>query len=137
MSPSPSNLVRLTMTRALSGDDCRLLVESVVDYAIFMLDPEGRVTTWNRGAERIHGFAAEEIVGQHFSRFHVPGALAAQQASELLELAEARERLEDEGWRIRKDGAKFWADVIITALREPAGEDRLDAHPGCRCGRRL
>jgi PAS domain S-box-containing protein len=112
------------MARALSGDDCRLLVESVVDYAIFMLDIEGRVATWNRGAERIHGFAVEEIVGQHFSRFCVPGELAARQASEQLALAEARERAEDEGWRLRNDGSKFWANVIVTALRAPTGELR-------------
>ncbi|HEU4582299.1 MAG TPA: PAS domain S-box protein [Polyangiaceae bacterium] len=124
MSPSSSNLVRLNLARALSGDDCRLLVESVVDYAIFMLDPEGRVATWNRGAERIHGFAAEEIIGQHFSTFYAPGDLAVPKVREQLELARGRERLEDEGWRLRQDGSKFWANVIITALRVPTGELR-------------
>jgi PAS domain S-box-containing protein len=112
------------MARTLSGDDCRLLVESVVDYAIFMLDPEGRVATWNRGAERIHGFAAEEIIGQHFSRFQAPADVSARLAFEQLDLAAARERVEDEGWRLRKDGTKLWANVIITALREPTGELR-------------
>ena len=123
MPPSSSNLVRLNMTRALSGDDCRLLVESVVDYAIFMLDTHGCVATWNRGAERIHGFDADEIIGQHFSRLHAPDELP-QKASEQLERAAARDRLEDEGWRVRKDGARFWANIIITALREPTGELR-------------
>jgi PAS domain S-box-containing protein len=99
----------------------RLLVESVRDYAIFMLDVDGRVATWNLGAERIKGYRAEEIVGEHFSRFYPPEDVAAGKPAMELREAAARGRFEDEGWRIRKDGGRFWANVVITALRDAGG----------------
>ena len=117
---SQANIVRLPRT-ALTGDDCRLLIESVIDYAIFMLDVEGRVMTWNPGAERIKGWTAEEIVGQHFSTFFTREDVAAGKPQ--MELAQATKlgRFEDNGWRVRKDGTRFWANVVITALRDPDG----------------
>jgi PAS domain S-box-containing protein len=104
-----------------SEERFRLLVESVRDYAIFMLDPDGRVASWNAGAERIKGYTAGEIVGQHFSRFYPQDKIA--EGFPAYELAEAARvgRFEDEGWRIRKDGSRFWANVVITALRGDDG----------------
>src|SRR6266849_2863211 len=99
----------------------RLLVEGVQDYAIFMLDGAGRVSTWNSGAERIKGYRAEQIVGQHFSRFYPPEAIAEGKPARLLAIAARDGRVEDEGWRMRKDGTRFWADVILTALRDSEG----------------
>jgi len=108
--------------RPLSGaEDFRLLVESVLDYAIFMLDPRGYVLTWNAGAERIKGYKAEEIIGQHFSRFYPSEALQRGHPEYELQVAQAEGRFEEEGWRIRKDGSLFWADVVITALRDKSG----------------
>jgi formate hydrogenlyase transcriptional activator len=100
----------------------RLLVEGASDYAIFMLDPEGRVATWNSGAERIKGYRAEEILGQHFSRFYPREDIERGKPEHELEVASAEGRYEDEGWRIRKDGSRFWANVIITALRGRDGQ---------------
>ena len=88
-----------------SEERFRLLVESVRDYAIFMLDPEGRVLTWNAGAERIKGYRADEIIGQHFSRFYPPEA--GDFPAHELRVAAAEGRFEDEGWRVRKDGSRF------------------------------
>jgi PAS domain S-box-containing protein len=99
----------------------RLLVETVSDYAIFLLDTEGRVVSWNAGAQRIKGYAAAEIVGRHFSLFYTPEERAAERPRELLEHAAREGRIRDEGWRLRRDGSRFWADVVITALRDPAG----------------
>lgn len=105
------------------GDDqFRLLVESVVDYAIFLLDAEGYVRTWNAGAERLKGYRAEEIIGEHFSRFYAPEALARDWPASELTVARRDGRFEDEGWRVRKDGSAFWANVVITALYDQAGE---------------
>ena len=100
----------------------RLLVESVRDYAIFVLDPQGRVATWNAGAERIKGYDASEIIGRHFSVFYPKERIAEGFPQYELEVATRVGRYEDEGWRIRKDGSRFWANVIITALRNSAGE---------------
>lgn len=100
----------------------RLLVESVRDYAIFMLDPEGRVVTWNAGAERFKGYRAHEIIGQHFSRFYPPEALARGLPAHELAMAQATGSFEDEGWRVRQDGSQFWANVVITAMRAPDGQ---------------
>ncbi|MGK3201759.1 PAS domain-containing sensor histidine kinase [Amycolatopsis sp. MEPSY49] len=97
-------------------DRLRLLVRSVQDYAIFLLDPEGRIASWNAGAERIKGWTAEEIIGQHFSVFYPPEDVAAGKPAWELETAAREGRLEDEGWRVRKDGTRFWANVVITAL---------------------
>jgi PAS domain S-box-containing protein len=103
------------------ADLYRLLVDSVRDYAIFALDPAGHVVTWNVGAMRIKGYAPGEIIGKHFSIFYPPQAVAiGHPAYELKEAARVG-RFEDEGWRVRKDGSLFWANVVITALRDPQG----------------
>ncbi|HEY2405438.1 MAG TPA: ATP-binding protein [Polyangiaceae bacterium] len=111
----------LTAAGSLSWDSFRHLVESVSDYAIFMLDATGHVATWNLGAAKIKGYAASEIIGQHFSKFYPAEDIAAGKPER--ELAEVREtgRTEDEGWRIRKDGSRFWANVTISALRNSEG----------------
>lgn len=100
----------------------RLLVESVQDYAIFLLDPKGNVATWNNGARRIKGYAADEIIGHHFSMFYPLEDIAAGKPQWELEAAAQTGRVEDEGWRIRKDATRFWANVVITALRDKGGE---------------
>ena len=99
----------------------RLLVEAVQDYAIFLLSPDGHVRTWNPGAERAKGYAAPEIIGRHFSVFYTPEEREAGRPQELLGRAAEEGRVEDEGWRVRKDGTRFWADVILTALRDEDG----------------
>ena len=104
-----------------SEERFRLLVSAVKDYAIFMLDVDGRVASWNAGAERFKGYQAEEIIGQPFSRFYTPEDLAKNKPAEELRMAAAEGRVEDEGWRVRKDGSRFWANVVITALRDPQG----------------
>src|SRR5580704_13640722 len=107
-----------------AGEDSRrfrLLVESVKDYAIFILDPTGRVSTWNPGAERIKGYKASEIIGQHFSKFYPRAEIEAGKCEFELEVATREGRFEEEGWRLRKDGTRFWANVTITALRKPDG----------------
>jgi len=104
-----------------SAQRFRLLVEGVKDYAIFSLDLRGNITSWNQGAARIKGYSAREIVGQHFSVFYCQEDVLAGKPEELLRIAAAEGRVEDEGWRVRKDGTRFWADVVITALRDEAG----------------
>ncbi|SAK51080.1 PAS/PAC sensor signal transduction histidine kinase [Caballeronia fortuita] len=100
----------------------RLLVEAVEDYAIFLLDAHGYVATWNNGARRIKGYDAREIVGRHFSVFYPPGDIAAGKPQCELATATRHGRVEDEGWRLRKDGSRFWANVVITSLRDARGE---------------
>src|SRR5947199_8443428 len=116
-----------------SEERFRLMVDIVGDYAIFMLDPEGRVTTWNAGAERIKGYRPEEIVGRHFSCFYPAESVSSGWPAHELSVAEATGRFEDEGWRLRKDGSRFWANVGITALRDQSGAPRclptLTGHP--------
>ncbi|MEV2271116.1 PAS domain-containing sensor histidine kinase [Nonomuraea africana] len=107
-----------------SEERFRLLVQSVVDYAIFMLDPEGCIVSWNAGAQRIKGYRADEITGSHFSVFYPPEDVAAGKPERELVTAIAEGRLEDEGWRVRKDGTRFWANVIITALFDETGRLR-------------
>ncbi len=107
-----------------SNDIFRLLVESVKDYAIFLLDPNGKVVTWNQGAERIKGYKAQEIIGQHFSRFYPKEAIESRWPDRELEIAAKEGRFADEGLRVRKDGSTFWAHVVITALRDDSGELR-------------
>ena len=97
------------------------LVKGVTDYAIFMLDPEGRVVSWNSGAERNKGYAAEEIIGQHFSRFYTDEDRAAGVPQRALQAAREKGKYEAEGWRVRKDGTRFFASVVIDPLREPSG----------------
>ena len=99
----------------------RLLVERVKDYAIFALDPRGIVVSWNSGAERIKGYKATEIIGHHFSRFYPEEAIRSGWPQTELEFATREGRFEDEGWRIRKDGSRFWANVVITALHDDDG----------------
>ena len=105
-----------------SEERFRVLVEGVRDYAIFMLDPQGRIVTWNSGAELIKGYRADEIIGEHFSKFYPPEALKRDLPGHELRVAAAEGRFEDEGWRVRKDGSLFWANVVITALRNRGGD---------------
>src|SRR5690242_9395988 len=100
----------------------RLLVQGVTDYAIFMLDPEGHVTNWNTGAARIKGYSEAEIVGEHFSRFYTPEDLEVRLPWNALERARREGRYEAEGWRVRKDGSRFWASVVVDAIRTAEGE---------------
>jgi PAS domain S-box-containing protein len=107
-----------------SEERFRLLVDGVLDYAIFMLTPGGHIASWNRGAERLKGYMASEIIGHHFSRFFPPDAIAQGKPEWELRVAVAEGRVEDEGWRIRKDGSRFWANVVITALHDEEGKLR-------------
>jgi PAS domain S-box-containing protein len=100
----------------------RLMAEQVRDYALFVLDPTGRIMTWNAGGQRIKGYAAAEVIGRHFSLFYTPEALQRGWPAEELRLATREGRFEDEGWRVRKDGSRFWANVVITALRDEDGK---------------
>jgi PAS domain S-box-containing protein len=100
----------------------RLLVNAVTDYAIYMLDPNGRITSWNPGARRLKGYEEAEILGQHFSRFYIDEDRAAGLPALALATAAKDGRFEGEGWRVRKDGSRFWAHVIIDPIRNPAGE---------------
>jgi PAS domain S-box-containing protein len=111
------------VTEQMAGDAAglQLFLDSVKDYAIFMLDPEGRVTSWNSGAERIKGYRADEIIGDHVSRFYAPEDVARGKPDAELNAAAAAGRFEDEGWRVRKDGARFWANVVISRVADPCG----------------
>ena len=100
----------------------RLLVNGVVDYAIYMLSPEGIVSNWNAGGQRIKGYSADEIVGQHFSRFYTDADRAAGRPARALEIARTTGRYEEDGWRVRKDGTFFWASVVIDPVRDDDGE---------------
>jgi PAS domain S-box-containing protein len=106
----------------LSEERFRLLVESVADYAIYMLDPNGIVSSWNLGAQRFKGYSADEIIGQHFSRFYTPEDRAIDFPSYALGTAEREGRFEAEGWRMRKDGTRFWAHVVIDAIKTDEGK---------------
>ncbi|HEY7221659.1 MAG TPA: sigma 54-interacting transcriptional regulator [Candidatus Binatia bacterium] len=99
----------------------RLLIEGVKDYAIYMLDVDGRVMTWNNGAERIKGYHTEEILGKHFSVFYQPQDILADRPAQALRVAKAEGRFEQEGWCLRKDGSRFWANGVITALKDRSG----------------
>jgi PAS domain S-box-containing protein len=105
-----------------SEERFRLLVEGVEDYAIYMLDTHGRVTTWNAGAERIHGFRAQEIVGRRFHRFYTPDDCTRRKPDQALAVATSEGRYQDEHWLVRKNGAPFWASFVITALRDENGK---------------
>src|SRR5919107_5620077 len=107
-----------------SEERFRLLVEGVKDYAIFMLDPYGYITTWNEGARRIKGYEEEEIIGEHFSIFYTSQDVERGHPDEELRIAEAEGSYEEEGPRVRKDGSTFWASVLITALWDEGGELR-------------
>jgi len=114
VTPSPSD------TR-YDAELYRLLIESVRDYAIFALDATGHILTWNVGARRLKGYTASDIIGRHFSVFYPPEDVAAGKPAWELEVASRDGRIEDEGWRVRKDGSRFWANVVITALRDREG----------------
>ncbi|HYO51869.1 ATP-binding protein [Archangium sp.] len=108
-------------TRRQAAEEFRLIVDSVRDYAIFRMDAEGRITTWNVGAEQIKGYRSEEVLGKHFSIFYTPEDAKAGKPESDLRLAAAEGSIEDEGWRVRKDGSRFWANTVITALRDEKG----------------
>ena len=101
--------------------DYRLLVENVKDYAIVMIDPQGYVVTWNAGAQKIKGYTADEIIGKHFSIFYTKEDVAQGKTEKELSMALKDGRYEDESWRVRKDGSRFWANVVITPLRDERG----------------
>jgi PAS domain S-box len=107
-----------------SEERLRLVIEGVKDYAIFMLNPQGYVASWNSGAERIFGYQSYEVVGQHSECFYTQEAIALGKHQQKLATALAEGRYEDEAWRIRKDGSRFWANIIVTALRDESGELR-------------
>jgi two-component system, sensor histidine kinase and response regulator len=111
-------------TPALSDELVALLVDETLDFAIVLLDLAGNIATWNAGAERIKGYPAEQIIGRHFSVFYPPEDVAAGKPDRELATASADGRMEDEGWRVRSDGTRFWANVVITALRDADGELR-------------
>jgi PAS domain S-box-containing protein len=111
-----------SLTELGSDGQFRLLVDGVTDYAIIALDPKGIVTTWNQGAERIKGYKADEIIGKHFSCFYPQDKIQAGFPEQELRAAEKDGRFEDEGWRVRKDGEQFQANVIVTALRDEQGK---------------
>jgi PAS domain S-box-containing protein len=112
---------RLARERTTVGDQFRLLVDAVRDYAIFLLDPEGQVVSWNAGAERIKGYSADEILGESFARFYEPADVAAGKPQAVLREAAAQGRFAGRGWRVRKDGTRFYAHVVVTALRDESG----------------
>ncbi len=116
----------MTLTNRLSVEPAsaerfRLLVDAVVDYGIFMLDPNGVIVSWNAGANRIKGYEADEVIGQHFSMFYTDEARQTRWPEQELAMAIRDGRFEDEGWRLRKDGSRFWANVVITSLIDPDG----------------
>jgi len=100
----------------------QLAVEQTKDYAMFLLDPTGHIVSWNAGARRIKGYAPEDIIGRHFSIFYTRDALDRGWPAHELKVAGMEGRFEDEGWRVRKDGSRFWANVVITALRDDEGK---------------
>ena len=106
---------------SISQDPFKLLIQSIVDYAIYMLDPEGRVTSWNAGAERIKGFRSEEIVGKHFSTFYTEQDRKAGLPEKVLETARREGKYAGEGWRVRKDGSRFWANVVVDRINDEEG----------------
>jgi PAS domain S-box-containing protein len=114
----------LPRSMASEGELLQLLVENLSDYAITMLDPQGNVISWSAAAERMKGWKANEIIGQHFSRFYPPEDVARGKTEKELQMAAKDGRLEDEGWRVRKDGSRFWANVVITCLRTNSGDIR-------------
>ncbi len=108
----------------MTDADYRLMVESVRDYAIFMLDPDGCIRSWNAGAQRLKGYAPPDVTGRHFRLFYPPEQMTSGVPERLLHEALTHGRFEDEGWRIRKDGTRFWASVVVTALFDEQGVHR-------------
>lgn len=120
--PRPGARMISTLDTVDQSSRYRLLVDAIYDYAIFMLDADGLVATWNPGAERIKGYRTDEILGQHFSRFYTPEDQASGLPARALDTAATEGRFENEGWRVRKDGSRFWALVIIDPIVSPSGE---------------
>jgi hypothetical protein len=118
---TPSTPAVLGESLRQSEERFRMLVDSFRDYAIFILDPGGHIQTWNPGAEQIKGYSADEIIGRHFSIFYTPEAIDRRWPEFELQIASQQGRVEDEGWRVRKDGSRFWANVVISALRDLNG----------------
>jgi PAS domain S-box-containing protein len=106
----------------LDEERYRLLVDAITDYAIYMIDPEGKIVSWNPGAQRFKGYEAWEILGEHFSRFYTPEDRLARAPEHALRTAATEGRFEKEGWRVRKDGGRFWAHVIIDPIWGRSGE---------------
>ena len=106
----------------LEARQFRLLVEQVQDYAIFMMDPEGRIITWNAGAQRIKGYTAAEIIGRHYSTFFLPEDVASGKPQRILATAARDGKAEQEGWRVRKDGSRFWVNALVTAMHDESGK---------------
>src|SRR5208283_3488476 len=121
-SPSPVLIDQPRVGGVVQVELFRLLIESVRDYAIFVLDPEGIILTWNPGAQAMKGYTRDEIVGKHFAKFFLPEAVESGWPQRELALAEKEGRFADEGWRVRKDGTSFWASVVISALRSEDGK---------------
>jgi anti-anti-sigma factor len=119
--PKPSNGTRPSVAKPQTEDLLKCLVDSVQDYAIILLDPGGHVMSWNPAAARLHGFREDEIIGEDFSRFYAPDDVRRGKPGKELATATAEGRCEDEGWRMRKDGSQFWANVVITALHDAEG----------------
>lgn len=111
-----------THQQALLGEEYALLIDAVQDYAIFLLSPTGEIRSWNRGASRITGYTADEMLGKSFSKLYTEFDLRNRKPQRELEVASAEGRIEDEGWRIRRDGKRFWANTVITALRDQQGK---------------
>src|SRR5689334_22674857 len=105
-----------------SSGRARMLVEAIHDYAIYMLDPTGIITSWNAGAQRFKGYTEDEVIGTSFSRFYTPEDRATNLPNRALATATREGKFEAEGWRMRKDGTRFWAHVVIDPIRTPAGE---------------
>jgi PAS domain S-box-containing protein len=121
MSTKSPNSAIDSGTRLRSPEIFRLLADAVADYAIYLLDPNGHIASWNAGAERLKLYKPEEIIGKHFSVFYTPHELAMDKPAHALRVARETGRFEDEGWRVRKDGSRFWADVVITCIRDENG----------------
>jgi PAS domain S-box-containing protein len=117
-----------------SNGRARLLIEAINDYAIYMLDPTGLVTSWNSGAQRFKGYTESEVLGTSFSRFYVEEDQKAGLPARALETSAREGRFESEGWRVRKDGTRFWAHVVIDPIRTPSGKTALseEFHDGKR-----
>jgi PAS domain S-box-containing protein len=109
-------------TLLVSEERFRILVEGIADYAIYMVNPSGHISSWNAGAERFKGYTADEVLGKHFRLFYTPEDRAANLADRVLKIAAREGRFESEGWRVRKDGSRFWAHVIVDAIHDVSGQ---------------
>jgi PAS domain S-box-containing protein len=122
MQASEADKPSATMTALEEAARYRVLVEAVTDYAIYMLDPSGVITSWNAGAQRFKGYTAAEIIGQNFARFYTDEDRATDLPTRALAISASEGKFEAEGWRVRKDGSRFWAHVVIDPIRNSRGE---------------